>query len=180
MKKPRDPLVTAAGRELGLKTGPRLAADDRWPGAPKPRGHLVWPPTAFDPAVDRPRKAEVFRKALMDSYRRGNRLIYVDDAYGIGTILKLNDLLIELWTELGSMNAGLIAGFQKPTHVPLWAYNQAEHLFLFHDPDKRSRERFGEIGGVDPRLVQDAVMGLKRHQALYIRRLGPAMCIVDK
>jgi hypothetical protein len=179
MKKPRDPLVAAAGRQLGLKRvrdWPPLIM----PWQRKPRGYLVWPKTSFDPDVDHPHKHDVFRRALMHSYKRGHRIIYVDDTYGIGKVLGLNNLLIELWTELGSMDAGLIAGFQKPSHVPLWAYNQAEHLFLFHDPDKRSRERFQEIGGVDGHIVQDTVMRLQRHQALYIRRLGPAMCIVDK
>jgi hypothetical protein len=52
-------------------------------------------------------------------------------------------------------------------------------LFLWHDPDRRARIRFSEIGGVDPGLVQDCVSGLDEHQALYIRRRGRRLCVVD-
>jgi hypothetical protein len=180
VKKARDPLITRRGRELGYRM------TRSWPPTPtgwwsrQPSGYLVWPPTRFDPDIDRPVKQRVFRRAILDSYKRGKRIVYVDDAFGVSELLKLREELIEMWTELRSMDGTLLAAFQKPSHVPLWAYSQAEHLFLFHDPDKRSRERFGEIGGVDPYLVQETVMGLKRHQALYIRRDGPALCIIDK
>ncbi len=179
VKKPRDPLITRRGKELEYRTV------RTWPPGPlswwekKPAGYLVWPPTKYDPTVDRPAKAEVFRRALMDSYRRGQRIVYVDDAYGVSELLKLREELTEMWTEARSTEVGLWTAFQKPSHVPTWAYNQAEHLFLFHDPDKRSRERFGEIGGIDPYMIQEAVRRLDRHQALYIRRDGPAACIVN-
>src|SRR6185369_10412460 len=179
VNKPRDATAAVFVKELGYRTV------TNWPPAPsiwkdnKPPGWLVWPPTAYDPDIDRPRKHVVFRRALLDSYKRGRRWIYVDDAYGVSELLQLREELIELWTELRSNDGGLMAAFQRPSHVPLWAYSQAEHLFLFNDPDKRARERFGEIGGVDPRFVQDAVGRLGRHQALYIRRNGPRMCVVD-
>jgi hypothetical protein len=80
------------------------------------------------------------------------------------------------WPVDGQRDLGRVA---EAVDIPLDAYSQAEHLFLFHDPDKRARERFAEIGGVDPYLVQEAVLRLGRHQALYIRRDGPAICVVD-
>lgn len=183
VKKARDPLIMRRGKELGYKltrTWPASTWSKLWPWAADPPGYLVWPPTRFDPDIDHPVKYATFRAAILDSYRKGKRLLVVDDAFGVSEILKLRKEMIEGWTEFRSMDTGMITSFQKPSHVPLWAYSQAEHLFLFHDPDKRSRERFGEIGGVDPQLVQRVVMGLRRHQCLYIRRDGPAMCIIDK
>lgn len=181
VKKPRDRLIREVTKRLKYRVVRSWPPPPAFPWQPrKPPGFVVWPPTKFAPEIDRPAKAAVFRRALMDGYRRGNRILYVDDTYGISEILDLDAELIELWTELRSMDGGLWTSFQKPSHVPTWAYGQAEHLYLFHDPDKRSRERFAEIGGVDPDLVRDTVMGLSRHQALYIRRDGPRMCIVDK
>lgn len=179
VKKPRDRLIKSAGKRMKLRNV------KTWPPSPsifaprKPRGWLLWPRTRFDQAIDRPHKATVFRKALLASYKNGNRTVVADDAYGIAKLLQLESDLIEFWTEARSMDAGLWSMFQKPTHVPLWAYSQAEHLFLFNDPDERARDRFAEIGGVDPDLVRDTVMALKKHQCLYIRRGGPRMCIVD-
>lgn len=180
VKKPRDGLITKRAKELEWPT------TRSWPPSglatlrSKPSGWLVWPPTKFDPLIDHPVKAAVFRRAMLDSYKKGNRIVVVDDAYGVSVVLGLRIELIEMWTEMRSMPGAVWAAFQRPADVPLWAYSQAEHLILFHDPDKRARERFAEIGGVDPVIVRDTVMGLKRHQFLYIRRDGPAMCIVDK
>lgn len=181
VKKPRDAVIVEWGKRLHYRRVPHWPPPVNWWNPwHKPPGYLVWPRTNFtvDIQTERARKAAIFRKALMDGYRRGNRILYVDDTYGISEILDLDDELIELWTELRSMDGSLWTSFQKPSHVPTWAYGQAEHLFLFHDPDKRSRERFAEIGGVDPDLVRDAVMALPRHAALYIRRDGPRMCVL--
>ncbi len=70
---------------------------------------------------------------------------------------------------------------QKPSHIPLWAYSQADHLFIAYDPDLENRKRYDEIGGVDPGLVRHVVGQLdkERFQFLYIRRKGPRYCIVD-
>lgn len=178
LKKPRDYTTHRRAKELGYRVEPSWPPMWR-PLAARPRGYVLHPRTRFDPELDRPHKQAQFRAALMDSYRRGRRLVFVDDAYGIGEILKLRELLIEMWTEYRSMNGSIMTTFQKPSHVPQWAFNQAEHLFLFHDPDRRNRIRFSEIGGIDPQLLQDTVMGLRRHQALYVRRDGPAACVVD-
>lgn len=179
LKKPRDANVVRESKRLGLRTV------QTWPPPAslwkprKPRGWLLHPPTAFKPEVDRPRKSKIFRSALLHGYQKGKRILYVDDAYGISELLNLRDELIELWTELRSMDAELWTAFQKPSHVPLWAYSQAEHIFLFKDPDKRARDRYAEIGGIDPDIVKMMVMQLERHQCLYIRRDGPRACIVD-
>jgi hypothetical protein len=74
------------------------------------------------------------------------------------------------------MGTAIWTGSQKPTHIPLWAYNQAEHLFLAYEPDARARKRYDEIGGIDPYIVEDAVLDLDRHEFLYIRRDGPVIC----
>lgn len=180
VKKPRDRLIEKAGKALGFR---RIS---RWPAPPslwkprKPPGYLLWPRTTFVPEKDRTHKGMVFEKALLDSYEKGDRIAVADDAYGISEILGLRQTLIEMWTEARSMDTALWAMFQKPSHVPLWAYSQAEHLFLFNDPDKRARERFAEIGGLDPDLIKDTVLSLKKHQCVYIRRDGPRMCVVDK
>lgn len=177
--KPRDSTVTRFTKAL------RYRRVKFWPPPPalgaarKPAGYVLWPPHSFDPDLDDPRLQREFRKAILHSYRRGNRILFCDETYGLCDELSLVKELRTLWTRGRSMECGLWAASQRPTHIPLWAYNQAEHLFLHNDPDKRTRERFDEIGGVDPGLVREVVAGLDKHQWLYIRRTGPALCIVD-
>jgi energy-coupling factor transporter ATP-binding protein EcfA2 len=190
VKKPRDAEISRLGRELNLRTvrtWPPPPRFDLWrlmTGGPEPRGWLLWPQTRFDPDIDRPHKAMVFRRGLISTYRgdgpfkRRPRIVVVDDAYGVAVLLDLKDPLTENWTEMRSMGGGQWAYFQRPSMVPLWAY-QADHLLLFNEPDKRSRMRFQEIGGMDSDFIADAVLRLRRFQALYIRRRDRRVCIVD-
>lgn len=173
--KPRDATTKSWAQRLHLRVV------QSWPPAPtirKPVGWVLWPRHTFNPDVDDAIHSQVFRACLQDSYRRGNRIVVVDE------LLAAKDLDLErmtraLWTRGRSMGTGLWGGSQKPTHIPTFAYGQASHLFLFKDPDKRSRDRFDEIGGLDPGQLKDWVIGLKKYQCLYVRRDGPAVCVVD-
>jgi hypothetical protein len=77
------------------------------------------------------------------------------------------------------MGCGLWAATQRPAYIPLWGYSMAEHLFLANDPDRRARIRYGEIGGINPKFVETQVERLPKYHWLYIRRTGPAVCIVE-
>jgi|SRR5688572_3374209 len=147
--------------------------------AKKPRGYVLWPRFVHDPERDDAELFRQFHRCLMDSYKRGNRIVFGDEAYSLAEELSLERIMITLWTKGRSMDCGFWVASQKPTHIPLWAYSMAEHLFIHHDPDKRARQRYAEIGGVDPKLVEDTVMSLKRHEFLYIRRVDGAMCVVE-
>jgi energy-coupling factor transporter ATP-binding protein EcfA2 len=178
VKKPQDPLITESGKRLKFRTVRTWPPRFSFWHPRKPPGYLLWPDTTFTMA-DRMTKAVIFERALMDSYKRGHRIVYVDDAFGVSQLLQLREEMIELWTEMRSMEGGFWSAFQRPANVPLWAYSQAEHLILFNDPDKRARDRFAEIGGVDPDLVKKGVSALKQYQCLYIRRTGPKVCVID-
>ena len=83
----------------------------------------------------------------------------------------------------GAMGIGEWVFVQKPTgagETPIMAYGACEWLFMFKDPDKRSRMRYDEIGGFDPRFISDKVMTLQKFQCLAIQRTGRHICIVDK
>jgi hypothetical protein len=177
--KPRDSVVASWTKSLGFR---RVKS---WPPvpsltAPRPPGYTLWPKPTFDFHRDNATLAREFQKCLQESYRKGNRIIFADEVWGLTNELGLTTELVALWSRGASMGAGLWAATQRPSHVPLWMYSQAHHLFLSYEPDARARDRFAEIGGLDPHLVKATVMALKKYQWLYIRRDGPALCIVDK
>lgn len=178
--KPRDGTVTKWSKSAEF----RIVRNWPPPVSPwkprKPRGWVLWPKHSFEPERDAYQHHTVFRRAILDSYRRGNRILFGDEAYSLANELNLTTELVTVWSKGRSMGCGLWTATQKPTHVPLWAYSQAEHLFLHNDPDKRARDRFKEIGGVDPKLVEEIVLSLEKHEWLYIRRTDGAMCIVEK
>jgi len=176
--KPVDPVVQKYMKQYKFKLV------RHWPPLPsrwnqKPRGYVLWPKHSYDPDKDDPVLYKEMRKAILDSYKRGKRIIYVDEAWGL-VDLGLQRELVTVWTRGRSGGAGIWAGSQRPAYIPLPAYSQADHLFLHYDADKRDRDRFKEIGGIDPDLVESIVLRLQWHQWLYIRRKGPVYCIVDK
>jgi len=179
--KPRDSTVKTWSETAGFKTV------RSWPPPPspswwskKPAGYVLWPKHSFDPQRDDYTLYVQFRRAILDCYKRGKRIIFADEAAGLINELQLNRELIAVWTRGRSMECGLWTASQRPTHIPLHAYTQAEHLFLHNDPDERARDRFSEIGGVDPKLVKAIVASLDLHQWLYLRRSDRALCIVQK
>lgn len=179
--KPRDPVVTDATEKLQYK----LVED--WPPLPhqrkfqKPAGWTVWPRHKFsnDPREDDEHLSDVFGRTLMGSYKRGNCCIFADEVFGLSKELNLDRHLNAIWSRGASMGAGLWASSQRPYNIPQLAYGSAEHLFIANDPDKRSRDRYGEIGGVDPDLLKELTPKLQKYQWIYIRRTGPELCIVD-
>ncbi len=177
--KPKDATVTRWTRQLQyrrVRSWPPLPS----PTQPRPNGYVLWPRHTFDFGRDNALLSGEFHKALRDSYKRGNRAVFADEVWGLKHELGLEDDLIALWSRGASMGCGLWAATQRPSHVPLWMYSQAHHLFASYDPDKRSRDRLAEIGGVDPDLVRDIVMRLGKYQWLYVRRDGPALCVIDR
>lgn len=178
--KPRDKTPTRWIRQLGHV---RVST---WPPPPwkrmgrRPAGWALWPKRSGRVRADNVMLADRFGRALDDTYAHGNRILFADEAVGLSRILKLDPELVALWTQGSGMGAGLWAASQKPSHIPTWAYNQAEHLFLGPEPDRRNRLRFGEIGGFNPAVVEAAVMSLGQYEWLYIRRTGQRMCVVRK
>lgn len=175
--KPRDKTVTKWIKQYEWKKV------ETWPPVrffwqKKPEGYVLWPKHTFNTDRDNDKLSDEFGRALMDSYKKGDRIVFGDEIYGLVAELGLKDDLITIYSRGSSMGCGLWAATQKPTHVPLWAYSQANHLFIANDPDERARERFGEIGGIDPKFVEYHVMRLPKYHWLYICRNGPTACIV--
>jgi energy-coupling factor transporter ATP-binding protein EcfA2 len=185
--KPRDPVA----ERLFVK-GLRFRRVRSWPPLPQlwsksmPNGYVLWPRHTFDPDRDDPHLRREMRRALLAGYAnkvpgkepRGN-VVFADETWGL-IDLKLQREIVTLHTRGRSMGCGLWVSSQRPTFIPLTSYSQAEHLFLAFDPDKKARERFREIGGIDPALIEEQVMRLKLHQWLYLRRADRTVCIIDK
>lgn len=175
--KPRDKTVTACVKKVGFRT------IRSWPPIPTPwqvpKGYVLWPKHSFDPDRDDEVLSREFRKAITAAYAGGDRIVMADETYGLINELGLHKLITAVHSRGAGMGVGIWCMTQKPTHIGTWAYSQAEHLFLGHDPDKRARDRFAEIGGVDPDIVKHYVANLKKYEWFYIRRTGPVMCIIE-
>jgi hypothetical protein len=197
--KPRDAVPAAWTRRLGYREIPTWPPPARFPWQAEPPGYTLWPrQTLKDLDADEKHLAGEFGKALLHVYRKGDQIVFADEVGGLCE-LKLQKHLKALWMRGRGMGAGLWAATQKPSGdqggppVPTYMYSAATHLFLGYDRTAANRQRFGEIGGVDGRLIEDVVMNLRLHpitaggvtnyvsEQLYIRKGGPAgayMCII--
>lgn len=183
--KPQDPVVARGLAELGY------AETSSWPPrkywfAEKPDGYGFWPPHMKDvPApVNSAHLADRFRPVLRELFWKGNTIAVADEVYHLCAVLNLNEELTQHWTQGAGMGSGLWSATQKPSGtqqgtIPSFMYNSPTHTFLGRDPDKRNRDRFAEIGGVDPKLLSETVMTLRKYEWLYIHRDGPYLAIVE-
>jgi hypothetical protein len=149
-----------------------------YPGKDKPKGYVVWPIHSSNPEADEERHRDIFLDLHRRLYVKGDCIICDDEAVSLVREMKMGPALVRIWTKGRSIGTGLWAATQRPAMVPLEMYDMAEHLFLAHDPDKRNRERFAEIGGVDPETVAAVVEKLPKYHWLYIRRSDRVMCVV--
>ena len=188
VSKPSDPVSEKRGRELVYRRvsdwPPKTTPNEIFNG--KPSGYLVWPKFG-NMETDVENARDVTYRFLAHTYAEGARnkkaILVLDDTYLKARVLKLDSEMTTIHAMAGAMGIGAWTFVQKATgagETTLMAYGAADHVFLFYEPDKKYRERYGEIGGVDPKIVERAVMSLKKYQALYIRRDGRHMCVVDK
>jgi hypothetical protein len=187
--KPRDPTPAAWGKYLGFPEVATWPPRKPRPWEEKPGGYVHWPRHTFDVAVDNRHLSGEFEKSLRHAYQHGQCIYFADEVYGmIAELDGLEDDLIALWSRGGGMGAGLWTATQRPAGsqghgVPGHMYSNTTHLFLSRDPDKRSRQRYGEIGGVDPAKIEEAVLNLRRYEFLYVLKAdehgGPYFAVVE-
>lgn len=174
--KPRDPTVSRWSSELGFREVPT------WPPATWPwqrrREFTLWPHHTMDPERDNPHLRDVFRRGMLDGYRRGRSILMLDEIYGIVAELGLTDELLAILTRGGGMGCGAWMATQKPSgtqqaSLPGFVFNCPTHMFLAADNDKRNRRRYSELsGGVDPEVIERNVLSLRRYEFLYINASG--------
>lgn len=180
--KPRDRTVNKWDKRLGsrvVRTWPPPFRSFR----EKPPVYTLWPKHDLrDWDGTNARMEKVFREAIYDSYgSKDKRILFADELYGLTNSreLGLERELVMVWTRGRSLDCGLWGASQRPAFIPTWAYSQATHLFVHHDPDVRARLRYAEIGGVDPDLIKYVTAKLPPFHYVYINRTGPYLCVVE-
>jgi hypothetical protein len=186
--KPKDDVAEKYRKEYKYKKV------ENWPPTPTfhwgekglPKGFVLWPTHTFDPDKDDPKLYREFRQGMLAGYanrigqgkKRNGNMLFADETWGLVRI-GLKREIETIHTRGRSMGCGLWVCSQRPAYIPTTAYDQSEHLFLAYDPDKRARERFREIGGVAPELIESIVLSLRQYEWLYIRREDRYYCIIE-
>lgn len=115
-------------------------------------------------------QAAAIREALTSIYLQGGWAVLLDELKHLADYLDLKDEIELLLHQGRSAGISVVSAVQRPRHVPLMAYDQADHIFMWESRDSNIRKRLGEIGGkVDPDLIEYGLERLpSRHAFLYI------------
>lgn len=120
-------------------------------------------------AAQRETQREQIRDCLNSVYHQGGWCVYLDELKHIASYLKLEPEVELLLHQGRSAGITVCSGVQRPRHVPLMAYDQTTHLFLWESRDHNIRKRLAELGGrADPGLVMSGVQSLSGHEFLYV------------
>lgn len=120
---------------------------------------------------------EIFRDALEAIFRQGGWTVYLDELAYLTDQLKLEPDVKLLLSQGRSLGCGVWSNVQRPRHVPLMAYDQAGHLFLWKNADLQVQDRLGELvgGSVDPDAVEAAISNLGYYEVLYVNTITEQM-----
>lgn len=122
---------------------------------------------------------EVFREGLMRAFRQTGWTVAVDEARYICDYLGLKDEMMLLWLQGRSQGNSVVASTQRSRFVPLEAYDQATHLFMWTDPDQGNIARNSELSGFNRTRVIRAMRDMKKHDVLYVNTVTGEMFITN-
>lgn len=150
---------------------------EEWPPPPWAKKIVLWP--KLRSLNYRMEQQQTFGAALYDIYKSGGWTVYLDELRYICDTLRLSELVENLWQQGRSLGITVVGGNQRPRFVPLNAYDQATHLFVWNFNDKENAKRLAEIVGIDEREVARIIRELPKYDVLYINADSHDMAITN-
>lgn len=160
--KPRDALMTRIAREEDYHVS------REWPPRKDSDRLILWPANRGSENLGE--QADTVGRCLRELYKEGRWAIYLDELEWLtgSKYLALEHEVNVIWQHGRSLGLSLVTGAQRPRHVPMLAYDQATHLFLFQNSDRYNRQRMGELGGMDSKRIEWVMGRLPKHVFLYV------------
>lgn len=157
--KPEDPLLDELKGYKLIRNG-ELPPSEIFPKV------IYWPPVESIKQVKE--QGEVIGGLLENVYVAGKYCLYFDEVRYVTNFLKLAPLVEVLWLQGRSLKVSLVAATQRPRGIPLTAYSQATHLFLWRDSDAENLKRLSELGAADVHTIRYVLPRLAKHDVLYV------------
>lgn len=189
VSKPKDPVTSYYAKQYDWRVV------RQWPPPKqfkeffghKYSGYVVWPKFG-DLDRDASNAQDILGRMMRDLYAQAagkkpkHGIVVMDDTRDKEKVIGLKMEMTQYLAMSGAMGLGEWCFVQKGSQqgdTMQMAYPNAAHCFLFYDPTVRGREYYGDIGGVDPDYLDMVLRKLKKRQALYIKRSGPELAIID-
>lgn len=120
-------------------------------------------------------RAAKLRKALNDVEQAGGWTLYADDLGFMSEDMGLRPEFGVLWKISRSEGVELVGSTTDPVGIPVAAYGNASHLFMFKNLDDYRAKRMAEFAGVNREVARETILRLPDHEFLYINKSTGAM-----
>lgn len=157
--KPRDRVLSGL-----TKRGYRISR--KWPPNTEGNRIILWP--SFKRLDDIRSQRATIHRAMADIFSAEAWTVYIDELPYFVQVTKLGKWAEVFWMQGRALDITLVTGSQRPRHVPLAAYSQATHLFLWRTNDEEDLRRISGLGTISSHKIRQAVMELPQHHALYV------------
>ena len=170
--KPKDSTLAGLGRR-----GWKIIR--RWPPPnDQARRVILWP--KWRNRLDTPAQRAAIRAAIDSVFSVGGWCILADDTQYLTTTLGLLGDFRTLWNQARSVNVSLVASTQRPRWIPVEAWANSTHLFIWHTSHADDLRALSNIAGGDVRSIRSVVAALPEHHCVYINTRRPAELVVTK
>jgi len=129
---------------------------------------VLWPQIRGYGHVGKQR--ETFADAIDAIFRQGGWCVVLDEVSYLSDTLSMDRQLKFLLQQGRSSGISVVGMTQRPAFIPLAFYDQASHLFVWRDNDRRNRQRVGELAGNASAVVQREIADLRRREVLYLHK----------
>lgn len=159
-----DPVLAGLNRQDGYRRVGRVPQLPYPP--PREARFLIWPDYIDD--ADVPRQKVELRRAVMQAFRDGSWTLAIDEVAYITRNLRLAEPLVNVLTQGGSQQVGMVGFSQRPSHIPLEFYTEPAYLYAWRCRNPNDLRRLGSLAGaVDVRAVMRTLQELPKHYALW-------------
>lgn len=103
-------------------------------------------------------------------FRSGGWCLFLDEISFLSDMLNLEKPLRMLLNQGRSSGITVISATQRPAFIPVACYDQASHLFIWKDNDRRNIRRVAELTGPSLPVVMNEVGSLEFREVLYVHK----------
>ncbi len=136
---------------------------NRWQGTER---LVLWP--RIRSIADHRSLAPAFAEALDNMFVEGGWCVFADEVSFLVDPLRLTDRLRMYWLQGRSVGLSLVVASQRPRFVPLEAWSQASHQFLWRTSDSEDLKRLAGLNGADSRRIRDHLPNMAKHDVMYV------------
>ena len=143
--------------------------------------YILRPPFPRKATADQLKRThrEIFRQGIMEAFNQTGWAVVVDEGRYICDFLGLRDEMTLLWLQGRSQGNTVVCATQRSRFIPLEAYDQATHLFLWADNDAANLRRNTELTGFNQKEAASAMAKMGKHDVLYVNTTSGEMFITN-